>query len=195
MQWPCSSCFSWLCRAGGARWRPSRPGGQRRRRPTPAPRPGSRRREAVRLWFEVLRSWCWNWGSCSSLWRCKDAPKRHIRVYCVVKINHNRVSGSRSVEQVLVLQLSYLSGTLDVISGVCEIVVCLFFTHRLQLEIKQKRPLLSWWSNCAGTWCFSTISSQPLPLSNPVCLTMLFHRAAAMSACPRSLKWKQSWEK
>lgn len=26
-------------------------------------------------------------------------------------------------------------------------------------------------------------------------LTILFHKAAAMSACPRSLKWKQSWEK
>lgn len=26
-------------------------------------------------------------------------------------------------------------------------------------------------------------------------LTMLFHTATAMSACPRSLKWKQSWEK
>lgn len=39
---------------------------------------------------------------------------------------------------VFVWHMSYLSGALDVISGICEIVVCLFFTHRLQLEIKKE---------------------------------------------------------
>lgn len=42
--------------------------------------------------------------------------------------------------------MSYLSGALEDISGIGEIVVGLFFTHRLQLEIKQKHDFaqLKW---------------------------------------------------
>lgn len=58
------------------------------------------------------------------------------RLWQNLKINHKQVSNR--TEELLVWQVSYLSGALDVISGICEIVVCLFFTHRLQLEIKQK---------------------------------------------------------
>lgn len=65
-------------------------------------------------------------------------PCHHAQI---VHINHNWVRNG--VWEVLVWQLSYLSGALDVISGICEIVVCLFFTHRLQLEIKQRTSLPS----------------------------------------------------
>lgn len=47
------------------------------------------------------------------------------------------------MSEVLVWQLSYLCGTLDVFSAICEIVVCLFLTHWLQLDIKQMTHLLS----------------------------------------------------
>lgn len=61
--------------------------------------------------------------------------RHHARI---VQINPNWV-----VWEVLVWQLSYLSGALDVTSGICEIVVCLFFTHWLQLEVKQRTSLPS----------------------------------------------------
>lgn len=32
----------------------------------------------------------------------------------------------------------YLTGALNAISAISEIVVCLFFSHRLQLEMKQR---------------------------------------------------------
>lgn len=35
----------------------------------------------------------------------------------------------------------YLTGALNAISGISEIVVCLFFSHRLQLEMKQRTLL------------------------------------------------------
>jgi len=49
---------------------------------------------------------------------------------------------SSSMWEVLVWQLPYLSGALDVISGICEVVVCLFFTHWLQLQIQHSTSLL-----------------------------------------------------
>lgn len=51
-----------------------------------------------------------------------------------IRINLKWVGRSRW--EVLVRLLPYLSGTLDVISGVCEVVVRLFFTHWFQLQIK-----------------------------------------------------------
>lgn len=51
-----------------------------------------------------------------------------------------------------VWQLSYLSGALDGLSGLCEIVIGLFFTHWLQLEVKQRKSLSSSWLNISLMW-------------------------------------------
>ena len=63
----------------------------------------------------------------------------HTQQMQIIQSNHNWVSVDLS--EALVWQLSYLGWASEAIPDICEIVVCLFFTNWLQLEIKQRESL------------------------------------------------------
>lgn len=137
------SCFSWPCSRGGARSPPSQSGGQWQPVQQPAKlelclcsqRGGVALCSALQRWWTSRGELCWPfvvllWSmeeNCWLLWRCKDAPGTHssqgsLRSVTVHAHNITEIPPGSAVA-------SYLGGTFDGFSGICKIIVCLFFTH------------------------------------------------------------------